>query len=130
MPMVSEIKNQRRVESGPRERIQVRVSPITKERIAPIYGDRKAFKHILRVAERLGQNEALELCKSEETVPYELKSIGLRPSEELKRRADLLNLPPHILVRAAAIKIAADLERGVDPKLAGLDRDFAEQVDI
>lgn len=103
-------------------RLQVKISPACKEDLAALFADRTAAKTIMAVAETMGLMETLKLTYEEGELTGETIAVHLTPSRELLERAASYYLPPHKLVRAAALKIAQSVRSGVPLELVVPDK--------
>lgn len=98
----------------PGPKLQVRVSPLTKRALDPIFSvGRQGAAMVEAEARKIGTREALLLLKQEQLVPKEYALISVAPTKELLDHAEETLLPPHFLVRAAAIKMAEALREEV-----------------
>lgn len=97
-----------------RPRLQVRMPPAVKEELQPLFvpRTRKGYVPILEIAETLSATEALALLAVEP--PCEkgrYAAVSFTPTTKLLNRAASLHLSPHVLVRAAAVKLARKMRR-------------------
>lgn len=99
-------------------RLQVKVANATKDALTPMYraAPRKAAARIVDVAEGLGLLEALRLLSEEDRESgVGMKVVWVTPSRALLEKASRFYVGPHVLIRAAAVKIAKEIEAGASP---------------
>ena len=106
-----------RYEQAPR--LQVRVSPRTKDMLKGVFTDKKGAKRVVAEAEKLDHLEAFMLLSVEEKVPGDATTITVTPTEALLNKAAGWYIGPHLLVRAAAVKMAKRIEQERQLKLYG-----------
>lgn len=94
-------------------RLQVRVSPIVKKGLEPLFLERRGQSKLLSVAEEMGGKEALKLLAEEPRVQGEFSTVWCYPTRKLVARANEVYLSPHILVRAAAVKLYQEIQMGM-----------------
>jgi hypothetical protein len=96
-------------------RLQVAVCAATKRDIDPIFRNRDGGPVLVREAEKMTVIQALRyLSKEDDSIVTEGKYAGrdqaptvvVSPSPELLERAQRFMVSPHLLIRAAAVKIA------------------------
>ena len=107
-------------------RLQVRLSPITKDKIRSVFTEKRGAKRIVTEAETLDLLEIFRLLSAEERVPKTLATIAVTPTEALLRKAASFYLGPHLLVRAAAVKMAERIEQERQLKLYGPSRQTSQ----
>lgn len=114
------------------DRITVRISPIVWAVIEPIFVGRRGAPFIDEVASELNLHETMRLLAQEPQAEIGVRNAQLyvTPSDRLMARARRLYVGPHILCRAAAVKIMQAMNNGeYVPRPKGRPRrDFGQSV--
>ena len=93
-----------------RSRMQVRIARSVKEKLKEVViKDRKGQQSVIDEAVRLELIEAFAVLEQEPPVDHTDATITVTPTQELLDRAAFFHIPPHILVRAAAVKLGLNL---------------------
>ena len=90
-------------------RLEVRISPTVKKMIRPLYSGRKGAIAIVYAAERLTLRETLRLLREEPPERDRNSIVWVSPTEELLHLADSNDITPHLLVRAACVKLYKEM---------------------
>jgi hypothetical protein len=114
-------------------RMGVNVSRYVKEILQPIFNSKKTSggaPSIVKIASKLDQDEALRLLSEEKRTQgrehYTIIWVTVTP--ELVENAQRNHLSPHVLVRAAAIKVAKRITNNdeVEDVMASLIQEHAQ----
>lgn len=99
-------------------RIQVVISPDTRKALEPLFMGRKGGPILVKEAEKLTLLQAVRYLSLEKNVPQPIDengkrghppTVGITPTAVLLEHAERFFVGPHVLVRAAAVKLARKL---------------------
>ncbi len=88
--------------------IQIRISPVTKEALSELLGERQAGDRVNEVAAELEAVEVNKLLAAEQKPPGKYATLHITPTPDVLLRAEHLYLDVKRLLRAAACKVAQE----------------------
>jgi hypothetical protein len=93
-------------------RMGVNVSKSVKEKLQPIFSNQEktGAPALVQIAEDMELEETLRLLSEEKRVHGSYTIIWCTPTDRLINRAASFHINPHMLVRAAALKLARRLD--------------------